>query len=154
MQSPQMCDLGQAVSSAYANYAMKKQLTNSLKQQEEQIKNTKADTILKESNSITNAIKDDYLQKQNAREEALAQKQMEQMSAQARNIMENTRNSIKQGKILDSNYDLQKIQNDFRINHSKWLLPLEAAGQAIGTAHSAKSLLNPLYFSNPKNKKD
>lgn len=158
MQAPQMGDLGQAVSSAYANYAAKKQLGNLLDQQKATIENTKADTTLKESNSITNAIKDEYLQKQNAREEALAQKQLEQMTASAINIMENTNNVIKQGKILDSNYDVIKMQNDYRKNNGKWLLPAETTsnlvGEVLGAAHSAKSLLNPLDFSKSKSKKD
>lgn len=158
MQTPQIGDLGQAVSSSYANSRMKQMLNNELKLQNEQIKNIKADTILKESNSITNAIKDDYLQKQNAREEALTQKQIEQMTASARNIMENTNNAIKSGKLLDTNYDVIKMQNDFRKENGKWLLPAETAtgllGEILGSAHSAKSLLQPQTKSKYKNSQD
>lgn len=154
MQAPQVGDLGQAVSSAYANYAQKKQLQNILDQQKADIENTKEDIHTKRQTydliDSQDRREEERLQlekEKNIRDTFLAQKQVEQMTATARNIMENTKNVIKNGKILDSNYDVIKMQNDFRKENGKWLLPTETAtslfNDILGGASSAKQIFSP-----------
>ena len=93
MQAPQVGDLGQAVSSAYANYAAKKQLTNILDQQKADIENTKEDTHTKRQTydliDAQDRREEERLQlekEKNARDAFLAQKQAEQITASVKNI--------------------------------------------------------------------
>lgn len=151
MQAPQVGDLGQAVSSSYANYAQKQQLKNILEQQKADIQNTKEEIATKRQTydliDAQDRREEERLKlekEKNARDTMLAQKQVEQMTASARNIMQNTVNAIKSGKLLDTNYDVQKMQNDFRKKHGDWLLPAETAtgllNDVLGGASSVKQI--------------
>lgn len=148
LTAPTMSDLGSSASSAYAVYHQKKQLKNILEQQKQTIEKTKEENHNLRQNYDLADQQMELNERKDAREAALAQKTIEQMSANAFKIMTDTQNAIKQGKILDSEYDVQKMQNDFRKKHGKILMPLETVtgltGNILGAATSAKSLAMPL----------
>ena len=154
MQAPQVGDLGQAVSSAYANYAAKKQLTNILDQQKADIENTKEDTHTKRQTydliDAQDRREEERLQlekERKARDAILAQKQAEQITASVKNIAANTRNAILNGRTLETNYNVQKMQNDFRLRHGNILIPAEYGASIFGDfmrgASSVKQLFTP-----------
>lgn len=144
MVAPSMSDLGAAASSAYSAYHQKKQLKNILEQQEANIQKTKEETHVLRQNYDLADQQMNINERKDAREHALAQKSIEQMSASAMKIMQDTKNSIREGKLLDSNFDVIDMQNKFRKDNGKWLIPAETAtglmGEILGGASSAKSL--------------